>query len=125
MGKQKRARQKYHLATVSGRLQKEDTKSESGKSAVSMKSLSGQWKISADENLFKDIEIDVDKLKKLSSLDDDRKSVKSISKSIKRSIADSSSNVHLKKKDKMKLRKELFINSKYTQVHIIFLESLC
>nr|BAN20991.1 unkown protein [Riptortus pedestris] len=108
MGKQKRARQKYHLACVTGRLKDDEAKSESGKSILSKKS-SGPWKVIPEEDLFKDIEIDVDKLKKPANDEDDRKSVKSISKTIKRSIAESGTTVRLKKKEKRELRRNLFI----------------
>lgn len=136
MGKTRRARTKFHISSVQGdfdipttdskyRIQDDEKEISSNINSVKINgnkndidlepdssmetNVVGEWKVVPEENLFKNLDINVDKLE--TSVQDNcepRPNI-SISKSIKRSAIESGINLKLKKGDKRELRRNLFI----------------
>nr|XP_014286445.1 uncharacterized protein LOC106687215 [Halyomorpha halys] len=140
MGKARRVRTKFHISSVQGdfnvsscdskfSIQNDDTEIRNGPNVESVEinagnkndidfepnldmetNATGEWKVVPGEDLFKNLDIDVDKLEtSVQNVCDPRPANISISKCIKRSVAGSGINLKLKKGDKRELRRNLFI----------------
>ncbi|CAH1395148.1 unnamed protein product [Nezara viridula] len=137
MGKARRARTKFHISSVQGGfdVSSSDSKSQTQNNDTEIKddlknveinanendidreansametNVIGEWKVVPEEDLFKNIDIDIDKLETIvQEADEPRPATISISKCIKRSVVESGTNLKLKKGDKRELRRNLFI----------------